>query len=283
MEGCYNKIFLARDKAPASSYNYFLGILVDTIRDEIAACMEKSFDKIQLNEAAKMLSISSTNSMKEYAKKVFFTWYYFIHSEIVINFSCRETGCWNQAIFMPSKLTWKKLMMHLLQWTLQNKLWNMPASWRWLFEISLHFFFFSLYFIRKFHHIQLFCKLLQKWIWVVIFNFVSNLFLSIFVIDWSRYSPSRRLLRRLAACWWDLQNTNNRNGRTFFNTDNQLQWLLMYKLPTRRSWMFVPHSKMSGSTKKCVVSHYLFRDLPSCFALVAPSNSFHSLRLLNLS
>merc|ERR550517_594802 len=69
MEGCYNKIFLARDKAPASSYNYFLGILVDTIRDEIAACMEKSFDKIQLNEAAKMLSISSTNSMKEYAKK----------------------------------------------------------------------------------------------------------------------------------------------------------------------------------------------------------------------
>jgi len=69
MEGCYNKIFLARDKAPANSYNYFLSILVDTIRDEIAACMEKSFDKIQLNEAAKMLSISSSNSMKEYAKK----------------------------------------------------------------------------------------------------------------------------------------------------------------------------------------------------------------------
>ena len=92
MEGCYNKvtsyfvqhtrtiwwktffillkIFLARDKAPANSYVYFLSILVDTIRDEIAACMEKSFDKIQLNEAAKMLSISSTNSMKEYAKQV---------------------------------------------------------------------------------------------------------------------------------------------------------------------------------------------------------------------
>lgn len=45
---------------------------MDTIRDEIAACMEKSFDKIQLNEAAKMLSISSSNSMKEYAKKVLF-------------------------------------------------------------------------------------------------------------------------------------------------------------------------------------------------------------------
>ena len=43
---------------------------MDTIRDEIAACMEKSFDKIHLSEAAKMLSITNINTMKEYGKKV---------------------------------------------------------------------------------------------------------------------------------------------------------------------------------------------------------------------
>jgi len=69
MEGCYNKIFIARSKVPAPSFSYFLDILVDTIRDEIAACMEKSFDKIHLSEAAKMLSITNINTMKEYGIK----------------------------------------------------------------------------------------------------------------------------------------------------------------------------------------------------------------------
>jgi len=69
MEGCYNKIFLARKQVPAPSFNFFLDILVETIRDEIAACMEKSFDKIRMSEAAKMLSISNLNNMKEYGKK----------------------------------------------------------------------------------------------------------------------------------------------------------------------------------------------------------------------
>lgn len=35
--------------------------------------MEKSFDKIQLTEAAKMLSIPDANTMKEYGKKVRYT------------------------------------------------------------------------------------------------------------------------------------------------------------------------------------------------------------------
>lgn len=34
--------------------------------------MEKSFDKIHLGEAAKMLSITNINTMKEYGKKVNF-------------------------------------------------------------------------------------------------------------------------------------------------------------------------------------------------------------------
>ena len=34
--------------------------------------MEKSFDKIHLSEAAKMLSITNINTMKEYGNKVYF-------------------------------------------------------------------------------------------------------------------------------------------------------------------------------------------------------------------
>jgi 26S proteasome regulatory subunit N12 len=66
---CY-QIFKAKKDVPAPSYSYFLDILVDTIRDEIAACMEKSFDKIHFNEAAKMLSITNINTMKEYGNTV---------------------------------------------------------------------------------------------------------------------------------------------------------------------------------------------------------------------
>lgn len=69
------QIFVARSKVPAQSFSYFLDILVDTIRDEIAACMEKSFDKIHISEASKMLSIANITVMKDYGKKVRYSKY----------------------------------------------------------------------------------------------------------------------------------------------------------------------------------------------------------------
>ncbi|XP_030921546.1 26S proteasome non-ATPase regulatory subunit 8, partial [Geospiza fortis] len=40
MEGSYNKVFLAKGNIPAESYTFFIDILLDTIRDEIAGCIE---------------------------------------------------------------------------------------------------------------------------------------------------------------------------------------------------------------------------------------------------
>ena len=74
------------------------------------------------------------NMQKRYFLKT--TWFHF--NLLMSIFSCRETGCWNQAIFMPFRLMLRKLMMHLLHWILQSKPLNMLASWRWLFEISPH-------------------------------------------------------------------------------------------------------------------------------------------------
>ena len=41
MEGSYNKDLLAKGNVPAVSYNFFIDILMDTVRNEIASCLEK--------------------------------------------------------------------------------------------------------------------------------------------------------------------------------------------------------------------------------------------------
>ncbi|XP_018614316.2 26S proteasome non-ATPase regulatory subunit 8-like [Scleropages formosus] len=69
MEGSYNKVFLAKGNIPAQSYTFFIDILLDTIRDEIAGCIEKAYEQIQFNAATRVLFFSSSKKMTEYAKK----------------------------------------------------------------------------------------------------------------------------------------------------------------------------------------------------------------------
>ncbi|XP_071886213.1 26S proteasome non-ATPase regulatory subunit 8 [Anas platyrhynchos] len=69
MEGSYNKVFLAKGNIPAESYTFFIDILLDTIRDEIAGCIEKAYEQILFAEAARVLFFSSPKKMTEYAKK----------------------------------------------------------------------------------------------------------------------------------------------------------------------------------------------------------------------
>ena len=69
MEGNYNKLFLARGNVPAESYNFFIDILLDTIRDEIANCMEKSYAHISHKEALRMLYFDDPSGLRDYAMK----------------------------------------------------------------------------------------------------------------------------------------------------------------------------------------------------------------------
>ncbi|NWJ04483.1 PSMD8 ATPase, partial [Crypturellus undulatus] len=69
MEGSYNKVFLAKGNIPAESYTFFIDILLDTIRDEIAGCIEKAYEKILFAEATRILFFSTPKKMTEYAKK----------------------------------------------------------------------------------------------------------------------------------------------------------------------------------------------------------------------
>lgn len=69
MEGSYNKVFLAKGSVPAESYIFFMDILLSTIRDEIANCIEKAYEKISFTEACRMLFFEKPKDMQEYGVK----------------------------------------------------------------------------------------------------------------------------------------------------------------------------------------------------------------------
>ncbi|XP_063716721.1 26S proteasome non-ATPase regulatory subunit 8-like [Symsagittifera roscoffensis] len=67
MEGSYNKIFLSKSNLPSERCKFFIEVLSNTIRDEIAECMEKSYESISLQEAAGILFFEDKALVKPYA------------------------------------------------------------------------------------------------------------------------------------------------------------------------------------------------------------------------
>jgi len=68
MEGRYNKIFVAKSLVTGDAFNFFIDILLDTIRDEISTCVEKSYNRLHTKAASQVLNISGPN-LQTYAKK----------------------------------------------------------------------------------------------------------------------------------------------------------------------------------------------------------------------
>ncbi|XP_065309702.1 26S proteasome non-ATPase regulatory subunit 8 [Dermacentor albipictus] len=69
MEGSYNKVFLSKGNVPAASYSFFMDILLDTVRDEIARCIEKAYERISSPEVTRMLFLDSPQQTDVYASK----------------------------------------------------------------------------------------------------------------------------------------------------------------------------------------------------------------------
>lgn len=69
MEGSYNKVFLAKGNVPSPLFTFFMDILLHTIRDEIAFCMEKSYRKVSSSEAARMLYLNKAEELGQIAQK----------------------------------------------------------------------------------------------------------------------------------------------------------------------------------------------------------------------
>lgn len=70
MEGAYNKVFLARSSVPAPDYLYFVDLLVETIRDEIADCCASSYATLPLAEAGRMLFLKTDAELKDFLADV---------------------------------------------------------------------------------------------------------------------------------------------------------------------------------------------------------------------
>lgn len=60
---------------PAESYTLFMDTLLDTVRGEIAACIEKAYLIISCTEAARRLNLPSQQAVFEYGKKVGYTFH----------------------------------------------------------------------------------------------------------------------------------------------------------------------------------------------------------------
>jgi 26S proteasome regulatory subunit N12 len=68
MEGSYSKVFSSKKQVPDDLYIYFMDILLDTVRVEIADCIEKAYDTIGLEGAAEMLNCSDPNILQQFVQ-----------------------------------------------------------------------------------------------------------------------------------------------------------------------------------------------------------------------
>ncbi len=69
MEGSYNKIYEARNTVPAEPYVYLTELLMDTIRSEIGASIEKAYPSLRVEDAQKLLRLSSAAETLAFAKQ----------------------------------------------------------------------------------------------------------------------------------------------------------------------------------------------------------------------
>ncbi|CDS40377.1 26S proteasome non ATPase regulatory subunit 8 [Echinococcus multilocularis] len=69
MEGSFHKVFLSKGNVPSERYNYFIDILLDATRDEVASCIEAAYEELSVEEATKALFFTKLEQMKVYAKQ----------------------------------------------------------------------------------------------------------------------------------------------------------------------------------------------------------------------
>jgi len=69
MEGSYNKILSAGKTLASPHYSYFMSMLVDTVRDKISDCAEKSYDSLALLDARGLLMFDSDEAARKYTQK----------------------------------------------------------------------------------------------------------------------------------------------------------------------------------------------------------------------
>jgi len=69
MEGSYNRVWNARANVPANEYLFFMDILVDTIRNDIASSSKKAYTSLPLSDFGSLLYFNNENEVLKFAKE----------------------------------------------------------------------------------------------------------------------------------------------------------------------------------------------------------------------
>lgn len=71
MEGRYNKVWSARQNPPRANYTHLVDKLMITIRNDVASCIESSYENLTVDDAAKLLMFSQAGAdFQEFTKSV---------------------------------------------------------------------------------------------------------------------------------------------------------------------------------------------------------------------
>jgi len=69
MEGSYKKVIEFTYNVPAKTYNFFMSILLITIREEIAKSMEAAYEEMSAKECEKMLNLKKPDEARQFFAK----------------------------------------------------------------------------------------------------------------------------------------------------------------------------------------------------------------------
>eukprot|EP01092_Planopodium_desertum_P008193 TRINITY_DN3402_c0_g1_i4.p1 TRINITY_DN3402_c0_g1~~TRINITY_DN3402_c0_g1_i4.p1 ORF type:complete len:153 (-),score=31.08 TRINITY_DN3402_c0_g1_i4:87-545(-) len=69
MEGNYNKAFKSVAAAPAEEYNFYLDKLLQTVREEIATCLEVSYETLTDIQLQKLLQLKTSADVAAFAER----------------------------------------------------------------------------------------------------------------------------------------------------------------------------------------------------------------------
>ncbi|KAI9500724.1 regulatory particle non-ATPase [Coemansia spiralis] len=69
MEGSYKRVWQARSEVPTPEYLFFMDVLMTTIRNEVASCVEKSYSSLPFDDAKSVLFFSSIDELLSFAKE----------------------------------------------------------------------------------------------------------------------------------------------------------------------------------------------------------------------
>eukprot|EP01118_Nematostelium_gracile_P006096 TRINITY_DN194_c0_g1_i1.p1 TRINITY_DN194_c0_g1~~TRINITY_DN194_c0_g1_i1.p1 ORF type:complete len:278 (-),score=83.42 TRINITY_DN194_c0_g1_i1:27-809(-) len=67
MEGSYNKVLKATSDVPSKYFSFFMGLLMNTVRDQIASCSEAAYRNVSLGDAQKILAFQNADQLKQYS------------------------------------------------------------------------------------------------------------------------------------------------------------------------------------------------------------------------